>query len=31
LPLAGAWNLVLQIRKAEDLHEIRAVTQVADR
>ncbi|MBL8251486.1 MAG: FixH family protein [Candidatus Competibacter sp.] len=31
LPRAGAWNLVLQIRKAEDLHEVRAVTQVVDR
>lgn len=31
LPLAGSWNLVLQIRRAEDLHEIRAVTTVADR
>ncbi|MBK8183694.1 MAG: FixH family protein [Candidatus Competibacteraceae bacterium] len=31
LPLAGNWNLVLHIRKGEDLHEIRAVTQVLDR
>jgi nitrogen fixation protein FixH len=31
LPLAGNWNLVLQIRKGEDLHEIRAVTRVLDR
>jgi len=31
LPLAGDWNLVLQIRKGEDLHEIRAVTRVLDR
>lgn len=31
LPLAGDWNLVLQIRKGEDLHEIRAVTRVMDR
>ncbi|HCK80428.1 MAG TPA: FixH family protein [Candidatus Competibacter sp.] len=31
LPWAGTWNLVLQIRKGEDLHEIRAVTQVPSR
>jgi len=31
LPLAGNWNLVLQVRKGEDLHEIRAVTRVLDR
>ncbi|HRF62879.1 MAG TPA: FixH family protein [Candidatus Competibacter sp.] len=31
LPLAGHWNLVLEIRKGDDLHEIRAVTQVSDR
>ena len=31
LPLAGHWNLVLHIRKGEDLHEIRAVTQVLNR
>ncbi len=31
LPLAGSWNLVLQIRKGEDSHEIRAVTRVLDR
>lgn len=31
LPLAGHWDLVLEIRKGEDLHEIRAVTQVLDR
>lgn len=31
LPLAGNWDLVLQIRKGEDLHEIRAVTRVLDR
>ncbi|HRD66145.1 MAG TPA: FixH family protein [Candidatus Competibacter sp.] len=31
LPLAGNWNLVLQIRRGEDLHEIRAVTRVLDR
>ncbi len=28
LPLPGAWNLVLQIRKGEDLHEIRANTTI---
>lgn len=28
LPLPGAWNLVLQIRKGEDLHEIQANTTV---
>lgn len=31
LPLAGNWNLVLHIRKGDDLHEIRAVTQVLNR
>lgn len=31
LPLAGNWNLVLRIRKGEDVHEIRANTQVSDR
>lgn len=31
LPLAGAWNLVLHVRKGEDLHEVRAVTQIANR
>ena len=31
LALAGSWNLVLHIRKGEDLHEIRAVTQVSSR
>ncbi len=29
LPLAGAWNLVLHIRKEQELHEVRALTQVA--
>jgi nitrogen fixation protein FixH len=29
LPLAGTWNLVLHIRKAQDLHEIRALTELA--
>ena len=31
LPAAGNWNLVLQVRKGEDLHEIRAGTRVLDR
>ncbi len=31
LPLAGNWNLVLRIRKGEDVHEIRAITRVLDR
>ncbi len=31
LPVAGHWNLVLQIRKGEDLHEIQANTRVRDR
>ncbi len=31
LPVAGHWNLVLQIRKGEELHEIQASTQVPDR
>ncbi|MFZ4789343.1 MAG: FixH family protein [Candidatus Competibacteraceae bacterium] len=30
LPLPGAWNLVLQIRKGDDFHEIRANTTVGD-
>ncbi|MCC6135160.1 MAG: FixH family protein [Candidatus Contendobacter sp.] len=30
LPWPGAWNLVLQIRKGEDLHEIQANTTVSD-
>ncbi|MFO1430002.1 MAG: FixH family protein [Candidatus Competibacteraceae bacterium] len=29
LPAAGLWNLVLHIRKGEELHEIRADTEVA--
>jgi nitrogen fixation protein FixH len=28
MPLQGAWNLVLQIRRADDLHELRANTSV---
>ena len=31
LPAAGAWNLVLQIRQGEELHEVSASTQVAGR
>ncbi len=31
LPAAGVWNLVLQIRQGDELHEIRANTQVAGR
>ncbi|MDG4554808.1 MAG: FixH family protein [Candidatus Competibacter sp.] len=31
LPVAGHWNLVLQIRKGEELHEIQANTRVRDR
>lgn len=31
LPAAGAWNLVLQVRQGEDLHEIRASTTVVER
>lgn len=31
LPAAGNWNLVLQVRKGDDLHEIRAGTRVLDR
>lgn len=31
LPLAGRWNLVLRVRKGEDLHEIRAATQLLAR
>ena len=31
LPTAGAWNLVLQIRHGEELHEVSASTQVAGR
>lgn len=30
LSLAGHWNLVLQIQKGEDIHEIRASTQILD-
>ena len=31
LPLAGRWNLVLRIRKAEEIHEVRAITEMLDR
>lgn len=31
LPLAGNWNLVLHIRKGEDIHEVRAPTRISDR
>lgn len=31
LPAAGAWNLVLEVRQRDELHEIRANTQVEDR
>ena len=31
LPLAGAWNLVLTIRRGDDVHEVRAATNVPDR
>lgn len=31
LPLPGSWNLVLHIRKGEELHEVRAITQVSAR
>ncbi|MGB5064813.1 MAG: FixH family protein [Candidatus Competibacter sp.] len=31
LPVPGHWDLVLQIRKGEELHEIQANTQVRDR
>lgn len=31
LPAPGAWNLVLQIRRGDELHEIRADTRVASR
>ncbi|MBI5041762.1 MAG: FixH family protein [Gammaproteobacteria bacterium] len=30
LPLPGVWNLVLEIRRGEELHEVRAATTVAD-
>jgi nitrogen fixation protein FixH len=30
LPAAGAWNLVLQVRQGEELHEVRADTTVGD-
>ncbi|MBI5463158.1 MAG: FixH family protein [Gammaproteobacteria bacterium] len=30
LPLPGVWNLVLEIRRDDDLHEVRAATTVAD-
>lgn len=31
LPVAGAWNLLLQIRKNDDVHEITASAQIAER
>lgn len=31
LPAAGAWNLVLQIRQGDELHEVRASTTVMER
>lgn len=31
LPAAGVWNLVLQVRQGDELHEIRANTQVGSR
>lgn len=31
LPLAGRWNLVLRVRKGEDVHEVRAVTEMLGR
>ncbi|MBS1222772.1 MAG: hypothetical protein H6R23_2392 [Proteobacteria bacterium] len=31
LPTAGAWNLVLQVRQGEEVHEVSASTQVAGR
>ena len=30
LPAAGAWNLVLQVRQGEELHEVSANTTVGD-
>ena len=30
LPAAGAWNLVLQVRQGDELHEVRANTTVGD-
>ena len=30
MPLHGLWQLVLQVRRGDDLHEIRAETSVAD-
>lgn len=30
LPAPGAWNLLLRIRRSEDLHELRGLTTVAD-
>ena len=30
LPLPGVWKLVLEIRRGEDLHEVRAATEVAE-
>lgn len=30
LPVPGTWNLVLQIRRGEDRHEVRASTRIAD-
>ena len=29
MPLHGLWQLVLQVRRGEDLHEVRADTSVA--
>ena len=31
LPVPGSWNLVLRLRRGDDLHEIRAATSVAER
>ena len=31
LPLAGNWNLVLRIQKGENIHEVRALTQILSR
>ncbi|CDI01286.1 conserved membrane hypothetical protein [Candidatus Competibacter denitrificans Run_A_D11] len=31
LPLAGRWNLVLRVRRGEDIHEVRAVTEILGR
>jgi len=29
LPLPGVWDLVLEVRRGEDQHEVRATTEVA--